>query len=100
MHVLRQKGDIDVVALLTTINQVHDRVARHAVRSALLRVQAEAVGVPLWVVPIPSPCSNAEYEAAMIAALEQARISGITVVAFGDLVVCQNSNEQKTRDSQ
>jgi len=57
----------------------------HAVRSELLRAQAEAVGVPLWVVPIPSPCSNAEYEAAMSAALEQARISGITVAAFGDL---------------
>jgi uncharacterized protein (TIGR00290 family) len=85
LHVLRQKGDVDVVALLTTINQVHDRVAMHAVRSDLLRAQAEAAGVPLWPVPIPSPCSNAEYEAAMSAALEQARISGITVAAFGDL---------------
>ena len=56
LHVLRQKGDVDVVALLTTINQVHDRVAMHAVRSALLRAQAEAAGVPLWPVPIPSPC--------------------------------------------
>jgi uncharacterized protein (TIGR00290 family) len=85
LHVLRQKGDLDVVALLTTINQVHDRVAMHAVPSALLRAQAEAAGVPLWPVPIPSPCSNAEYEAAMSAALERARISGITVAAFGDL---------------
>jgi uncharacterized protein (TIGR00290 family) len=85
LHVLRQKGDVDVVALLTTINQVHDRVAMHAVRSALLRAQAEAAGVPLWPVPIPSPCSNAEYEAAMSAALAQARSSRITVAAFGDL---------------
>jgi len=85
LHVLRQKAEVDVVALLTTVNEVHDRVAMHAVRSELLRAQAEAVGVPLWSVPIPSPCSNADYEAAMGRALERARGAGITVAAFGDL---------------
>jgi uncharacterized protein (TIGR00290 family) len=85
LHVLRQRGDVDIVALLTTVNQVHDRVAMHAVRSALLVAQSEAVGVPLWVVPIPSPCSNAEYETAMSVALGRARDAGIAVVAFGDL---------------
>ena len=85
LHVLRQTGNVDVVALLTTINEVHDRVAMHAVRNVLLHAQAEAVGIPLWPVLIPSPCSNAEYEAAMSAALERARSSGITVAAFGDL---------------
>jgi uncharacterized protein (TIGR00290 family) len=85
LHVLRQKGEVEVVALLTTINLVHDRVAMHAVRTELLRSQAEAAGVPLWTVPIPSPCSNADYEAAMSTALERARDSGITIAAFGDL---------------
>jgi uncharacterized protein (TIGR00290 family) len=85
LHVLRQRAEVDVVALLTTVNQVHDRVAMHAVRTELLRAQAEAAGVPLWTVPIPSPCSNAEYEAAMAAALRRARDAGITVMAFGDL---------------
>ncbi|MDP9002554.1 MAG: adenine nucleotide alpha hydrolase [Myxococcota bacterium] len=85
LHVLRQKGEVEVVALLTTINEVYDRVAMHAVRTELLRAQAEAAGVPLWTVPIPSPCSNAEYEAAMGAALERARQAGITLAAFGDL---------------
>jgi len=36
-------------------------------------------------VSIPSPCSNAEYEAAMTEALGRAREAGITVAAFGDL---------------
>jgi uncharacterized protein (TIGR00290 family) len=85
LHVLRQLGEVDVVGLLTTINRVHDRVAMHAVRTELLRAQADAAGLPLWEVPIPSPCSNAEYEAAMAAAMERARRDGITHVAFGDL---------------
>jgi uncharacterized protein (TIGR00290 family) len=85
LHVLRQRDQVDVVGLLTTVNEVHDRVAMHAVRTELLRAQANAVEVPLWPVPIPSPCSNAEYEAAMAAALARAKQTGVTVVAFGDL---------------
>jgi diphthamide synthase (EF-2-diphthine--ammonia ligase) len=34
---------------------------------------------------LPWPCSNAEYEAAMAAALASARLEGVTAVAFGDL---------------
>jgi uncharacterized protein (TIGR00290 family) len=89
LHVLRQErdggGEIEVVALLTTINEAFERVAMHAVRAELLRAQADAVGVPLWPVPIPWPCSNDQYEAAMAGALERARDAGITVAAFGDL---------------
>jgi len=40
---------------------------------------------PLTTVEIPYPCSNAEYEAAMGAAMESARQAGIEAVAFGDL---------------
>jgi uncharacterized protein (TIGR00290 family) len=85
LHVLRQRGEVDVVGLLTTVNLVHDRVAMHAVRSELLRLQADAVGLPLWTVPIPSPCSNADYEAAMTIALDRAKGDGIARMAFGDL---------------
>ena len=51
----------------------------------LLEAQAEAVGLPLRVVPIPWPCPNEAYEAAMARAMDEARASGISAVAFGDL---------------
>jgi uncharacterized protein (TIGR00290 family) len=57
----------------------------HAVRVELLEAQAQAVGVPLRKISIPSPCSNAEYEAAMLAAIERAKSEGIKTLAFGDL---------------
>lgn len=85
LHVLRQLADVEVVGLLTTVNQAFDRVAMHAVRRDLLVAQAEAVGLPLFTVEIPYPCSNAQYEAAMAAAMDQARGDGVTAVAFGDL---------------
>ncbi len=85
LHVLRQRDEVEVVGLLTTINAAADRVAMHAVRSELLRAQADAAGLPLWPVPIPSPCSNDEYEAAMAAAVGRARDAGVSVMAFGDL---------------
>lgn len=85
LHVLRQTADVEVVGLLTTINERFDRVAMHAVRTELLRAQADAAGLPLHSVGIPWPCSNAQYEAAMAAAIERAKSEGVTVMAFGDL---------------
>ena len=85
LHVLRQKADVEVVGLVTTINEIHQRVAMHAVRMELLEAQARSVGLPLWKIPIPSPCTNEEYEAAMQEVLGKAKSQGITVMAFGDL---------------
>lgn len=85
LHVLRRQREVEVSGLLTTVNQTHGRVAMHAVRRELLERQAQAVGLPLTVVPIPSPCPNEVYEAAMGAALASAGEAGVEGVAFGDL---------------
>ena len=85
LHVARERGELDVVALLTTVNRTHNRVAMHAVRESLLEAQAAAAGLPLVVVPIPSPCSNEEYERAMAAAMSRAQSEGVTHMIFGDL---------------
>jgi len=85
LEVVRRQNAVDVRALLTTVNAEHQRVAMHAVRESLLRAQAESVGLPLVTVPIPSPCPNAVYEAAMARAIERAREEGITQMIFGDL---------------
>jgi uncharacterized protein (TIGR00290 family) len=85
LHVLRAQAEVEVVGLLTTINEAFDRVAMHAVRTELLRAQADAAELPLWPVPIPWPCSNPAYESAMDTAMGRARAAGIAHVAFGDL---------------
>jgi len=85
VHVLRQRGDIEIGALLTTINESAQRAAMHAVRVDVLKAQAEAIGAPLWMVPIPSPCPNDIYEMRMADALVTARAEGIDHMIFGDL---------------
>ena len=55
LHVLRQSEDVEVVGLLTTVNEAHDRVAMHAVRRTLLEAQASAVGLPLRRWPASRP---------------------------------------------
>ena len=86
LHTLRRAGAVEVVGLLTTLNAKFDRVAMHAVRRTLLEAQAEAASLPLLAVPLPWPCSNAEYEAALARALAEARERwGVTHIAFGDL---------------
>jgi uncharacterized protein (TIGR00290 family) len=85
LHTLRQDPTIDVMALLTTFNEAADRVAMHAVRRELVMTQADRAGLPLWQVPLPSPCPHEVYEQQMRTALALARAAGVTHVAFGDL---------------
>ena len=85
LHLLRQQADVEVVAVVTTLNQAANRVAMHAVRRSLVEAQAERIGLPLWAVDLPWPCSNEDYESRMRAVCDRAIGEGITAVAFGDL---------------
>ena len=97
LHVLRQRQEVEVVGLLTTINEVHGRVAMHAVCMAPLQAQTEAVGLPLWTVPIPSPCSNQQYEMAMRTAVGRVLAAGVNVIAFGDLFLEDARQHRETQ---
>jgi uncharacterized protein (TIGR00290 family) len=85
LRVARQRPDLEVTALLTTITDAHARVSMHGVREELLRAQAQSVGLPLVEVRIPSPCPNEVYEARMAEALVRAAAEGVDTVVFGDL---------------
>jgi uncharacterized protein (TIGR00290 family) len=85
LHVARRQGQVEIVALLTTLNAEFSRVAMHGVREELLDAQAGSLGLPLIKVPLPWPCPNEAYEAAMAGALRRAREEGIAAMVFGDL---------------
>ncbi len=72
LHTLRRDPSLEVVGLLTTLNEEFDRVAMHAVRAELLRLQAAAAGLPSWPVPLPYPCSNEQYESIMAGVVAKA----------------------------
>ena len=85
LHVIRQQGDYEVAGLLTSVNAAFDRVAMHSTRRQLVELQAESAGLPLITVPLPWPCSNAEYESIMQSVCHAAVKQGVSAIAFGDL---------------
>lgn len=89
LHVLRQRGDIEVVALLSTLTEGHDRASMQGVRDEVLRLQADAAGLPLLRAWIPQACDNAGYLQRMAQALGDARRRwpALRTLAFGDLLL-------------
>lgn len=87
LHTLRQRDEVEVIGLLTTVTAGFDRIAMHGIRRDVLHAQAAAVGLPLIEALIPQRCDNAAYEAAFADALAiaHARWDGLDTVAFGDL---------------
>ncbi|MGD0939954.1 MAG: ATP-binding protein [Terracidiphilus sp.] len=85
LHLLRRQADIEVVGLLTTLNAEFQRVAMHGTRLSVLEAQAETARLPLWIVPLPWPCSNEVYEQRMSEACGRAIREKVNAIAFGDL---------------
>lgn len=85
LKLLRERMDVSVSALVTTVNSEFDRVAMHATRSDLLYAQADAVGLEVHAVDIPYPCPDAVYEAAVSSLIRRAQDDGVECMAFGDL---------------
>ena len=93
--------DLRVARLVTCVSQAFDRVSMHGVRRALIEDQADALGLPVEFVVIPSPPSpdcpmahagpgtnfppNDVYSAAMLAALGRLKAEGVEAVVFGDI---------------
>lgn len=79
------RSSFDIVALVTTVTRDFERISMHGVRVELLRRQAESLGIPLTMVEIPHPCTNAIYEQAMRDAWADAQHQGVGHVICGDL---------------
>jgi uncharacterized protein (TIGR00290 family) len=96
LQVLRQRRELRVAALLTTVTDGYERISMHGVRRALLLRQAQAIGLPLQEVRIPPQCANPIYEERMRAALLTQKENGVRCVAFGDIFL-QDLREYRER---
>jgi uncharacterized protein (TIGR00290 family) len=85
LHILRQQPDTEIIGLLTSFNTEFQRVAMHGVRRSVLEAQAAAAQLPLWIVPLPWPCSNEVYEQRMTEICARAVREHVQAIAFGDL---------------
>ena len=85
LDALQRNENYEVVALLTTFTRDFNRVSMHGIRRELIIAQADRLQLPLIESWITRGAGNDEYEAAMIATLEQIKGRGISTIAFGDL---------------
>jgi uncharacterized protein (TIGR00290 family) len=87
LHYLRRDPRYEAVGLVTTITRDYERISMHGIRRSILDAQVQALGLPLYEATIPPAATNAEYEAAFLAALARARAALPTAgtIAFGDL---------------
>lgn len=78
-----------VRGVFTTVTERFQRVSIHSTPTWVLHAQAARLGVPLYEIPIPYPCSNARYESAMEQFLARVRDFpehlAASHLAFGDL---------------
>jgi uncharacterized protein (TIGR00290 family) len=97
LQVLRQRREVRVAALLTTVTDGYECISMHGVRRALLLRQAQAIGLPLQEVRIPPQCANPIYEERMREVLLKQKESGVGCVAFGDIFL-QDLREYRERN--
>jgi uncharacterized protein (TIGR00290 family) len=85
LHVLRRDPAIEVVGLLSTLNERFNRVSMHSTRAELLCRQGEAAGLPLHTINLPDPCTNEQCDVIMGKFMAGLPAKGIEGIAFGDL---------------
>lgn len=81
----RVRGKCEIVALITTVDESSGRVPIHEISRDLIHAQADSLGIPLWTVPLPRPCSNGDYLARMRRIYAEAKSAGADRIIFGDL---------------
>lgn len=85
LHEVRQVGDYEIAALLTTITDEYDRSSMHGIRRILIEQQAASLGLALEKVLLSPVSSNEEYDSRMRELLERHKAEGVSTVVFGDI---------------
>ncbi len=85
LYELHKNKSYEIVSLLTTITQDYDRISMHGVRTILLEMQAQSLGIPLEKVFITKDATNEHYERKMSEVMTKYPAAGISSVVFGDI---------------
>lgn len=85
LHKVFHENTYQVDYLLTSVNKVHDRVSMHGVRTELLRLQANSIGIPLKMIELPEQPDMTEYEKLMAEKVNELFGEGINQTIFGDI---------------
>lgn len=85
LNKLKQDPEIEVVALVTTLNERYKRISMHGISESMLDRQSEQTGIPLIKMWVPDDPDNNSYEKAFLELCGELRNKGIDILAFGDI---------------
>ena len=85
LYKILKQDDIEVSALLTSINKEYRRISMHGVPDTLLERQAESLGIPLIKMELPKAPTMEEYREIMSRTMTGIKSQGITHSVFGDI---------------
>ncbi|RZL48680.1 MAG: diphthine--ammonia ligase [Pedobacter sp.] len=85
LHYIMTQNEFDVKYLLTTVNDVFERVSMHGVRETLLLQQVDALKIPLIQVRLPEMPDLETYEQQLAIQLNKLKEKGIMHSIFGDI---------------
>ncbi|EAZ81002.1 Dph6-related ATP pyrophosphatase [Algoriphagus machipongonensis] len=85
LYKTQQADNFEILSLLTSISQKHQRISMHGVRKELLLLQSESIGLPATEMMIPDVPTMENYENAMRMALTPLINQGAEVSIFGDI---------------
>lgn len=85
LYELQKTKSYEIVSLLTIINQDYDRISMHGVRTILLEMQTESLGLPLEKVFITKDATNEQYERKMSEIIAKYLAADVSSVVFGDI---------------
>ena len=84
-YYLQKEDNYIVEKLITTVNEHYGRVSMHGLRTELLELQAQAIGLPLSTIKLPEQPTMEVYDKIMEDQLQVLQKEGYTHCGFGDI---------------
>ncbi|WP_026898394.1 Dph6-related ATP pyrophosphatase [Daejeonella oryzae] len=85
LYYARQNKDIEVVALICTINEEFKRVSMHGIRESVIERQVAQTGLPLIKMWVPNQPDNLSYEKVLTSTYQNLKEEGIEIIIYGDI---------------
>jgi uncharacterized protein (TIGR00290 family) len=85
LHNLQNNENVELIALVTTLNIEYKRISMHGIPELILDRQCESLGLPVIKMWVPNQPDNNSYEHAFLELCIDLKKRGVEILAFGDI---------------
>lgn len=85
LYEAKKDPEIEITAIVTTLNLEYRRISMHGISEAMLDKQAAQLEIPLIKMWVPNEPGNNAYETALLNTCQQLSRHGVDTLIFGDI---------------